>query len=84
MYAEMQQPPRWAAQALGLTACQRAVMITTRCDDLRDGKPAALTVAALRPEKFRVSVTSADQPILAGSTDGVVPGWAHVDGDWDF
>jgi hypothetical protein len=84
LHTEMQQPPRWAAQALGLAACQRAVMITTRYDDMRDGTPAALTVAALRPDLLRVTIASCDQPILAGGSGGVSQGWKHIDGDWDF
>jgi hypothetical protein len=81
---ESQQPPRWAAQALGLTACQRAVMISTRYDDLRDGKPVALTTAVLRPDLLRVTIASSDQPILASDSGELSPGWNHVDGDWDF
>ena len=84
LHTEMQQPPRWAAQALGLTASQRAVMITTRYDDMRDGKPVALTIAALRPDLLRVTIVSSDESILAGGSGGASPGWAHVDGDWDF
>jgi hypothetical protein len=80
----MQQPTRGAAQALGLGACQRAVMITARYDDLRDGTPVALTVAALRPEEFRITIASSDQPILADSAGLPTSGWSHVDGDWDF
>lgn len=80
----MQQPTRGAAQALGLSACQRAVMITSRYDDLRDGTPVALTVTALRPEKFRITIGSSDQPILADSAGLPSSGWSHVDGDWDF
>jgi hypothetical protein len=82
--AEMQQPPRWAAQALGLSACQRAVMISARYDDMRDGKPVALTIAVLRPDLLRFSIASSDQPILASDSGGVSSGWNHVDGDWDF
>jgi hypothetical protein len=84
LHTEMQQPPRWAAQALGLAACQRAVMITTRYDDMRDGRPAALTVVALSPDLLRVTIASCDQPILAGGSGAVSPGWNHIDGDWDF
>ncbi len=83
LHTEMQQPPRWAAQALGLTACQRAVLITTRYDDARDGRPVALTVAVLRPELFRITIASG-QPILPADAGGFWPGWSHVAGDWDF
>jgi hypothetical protein len=84
LHTEMQQPPRWAAQALGLTACQRAVMISTRYDDMRDAKPVALTIAVLRPDLLRVTIASSDQPILAAESGEVSSGWNHVDGDWGF
>jgi hypothetical protein len=84
LHAEMEQPPRWAAQALGLTACQRAVMISTRYDDMRDGKPVALTIAVLRPDLLRVTIASSGQPILATDSGEVSPVWNHVDGDWGF
>jgi len=84
LHTETQQPPRWAAQALGLTACQRAVMISTRYDDLRDGRPVALTIAVLRPDLLRVTIASSGQPILASDSGEVSSGWNHVDGDWDF
>ncbi|HUB37376.1 MAG TPA: hypothetical protein VMA72_00845 [Streptosporangiaceae bacterium] len=84
LHTEMQQPPRWAAQALGLSSCERAVMITAGYGDIRDGKPVALTVAALRPDLLRVTIVSSGQPILAGDTGEVSAGWNHVDGDWDF
>jgi hypothetical protein len=84
LHTEMQQPPRWAAQALGLTASQRAVIITARYDDMRDGKPMALTIAALRPDLLRVTIASSDEPIIGRCPGGVSPGWAHVDGDWNF
>jgi DNA-binding GntR family transcriptional regulator len=84
LHTEMQQPPRWAAQALGLSASDRAVLITTRYDDTRDGKPVALTIAALRPDLLRVTIASSDEPIIAGDSGEVSPGWMHVDGDWNF
>jgi hypothetical protein len=84
LQTETQQPPRWAAQALGMTACQRAVMISTRYDDMRDGKPAALTIAVLRPDLLRVTIASSDQPILANDSGEVSCGWNHLDGDWGF
>jgi hypothetical protein len=83
LHTETQQPPRWAAQALGLTACQRAAMICCRYDDIRDGKPVALTIAVLRPDLWRVTIASSGQPILASDSGEVSPGWNHVDGDWN-
>ncbi len=53
---EMQQPPPWAAGALRLSACDPAIGITVRYQDLADGDAAALTVAVLRPDQFRVVV----------------------------
>jgi len=84
LHLEMQQAPRWAAQALDLSACERAATITVAYDDARDGNPAALTVAVLRPEHFRITVVRPGETGLAGDAGTVGPGWSHVAGDWDF
>jgi DNA-binding GntR family transcriptional regulator len=55
---EMKQPPPWAAGALRLSACDSAISITVRYAEPASANPAALTVAALRPDQFRVIVDS--------------------------
>jgi hypothetical protein len=55
---EMQQPPPWAAGALRLPASDSAIGITVRYTELANGDAAALTVAVLRPDHFRVIIDS--------------------------
>ena len=56
---EMQQPPPWAAGVLRLSAADSAIGITVRYAEPPAGAAAALTVAILRPDYFRVIVDSA-------------------------
>jgi hypothetical protein len=55
---EMKQPPPWAAGVLRLSACDSAISITVRYAEPASANPAALTVAVLRPDHFRVIVDS--------------------------
>lgn len=55
---EMQQPPPWAAGVLRLPPADSAIGITVRYTELADGDAAALTVAVLRPDRFRVIIDS--------------------------
>jgi DNA-binding GntR family transcriptional regulator len=67
LHIEMQQPPPWAAKALRLAACDSAIGISVRYTDATAGRPAALTVAVLRPDEFRVIVDSVVTPLPAPS-----------------
>ena len=66
---ELQPPPPLISRTLRLSAGQCAAIVTTRFDDPATGQPAALTVAMLRPELFRVVVQTAPGP-LPGGEDG--------------
>jgi DNA-binding GntR family transcriptional regulator len=55
---EMQQPPAWAARVLRLSARDSAIGISVRYTEPADGDAAALTVAVLRPDYFRVIIDS--------------------------
>jgi hypothetical protein len=63
---ELQQPPPWASGALRMSACDSAIGITVRYAGLADGDAAALTVAVLRPDQFRVIVDC----VVAGQNVG--------------
>jgi DNA-binding GntR family transcriptional regulator len=65
LHLEMLPPPSSVARGLRLRAGQPAAMVTVRFDDPATGRPAALTVAALRPDLFRIVVDSAggDSPL---------------------
>jgi len=58
MHLEMQPPPSSVARGLRLRAGQPAAMVTVRFDDPATGRPVALTVAALRPDLFRIVIDS--------------------------
>jgi len=66
---EMQQPPPWAAKVLRLSAGASAIAITVRYSEPADGSAAALTMATLRPDRFRVIIDSTVTS-LAAATDG--------------
>ena len=58
LHLEMQPPPSSVARGLRLRAGQPAAMVTVRFDDPAAGHPVALTVAALRPDLFRIVIDS--------------------------
>jgi hypothetical protein len=58
LHLEMQPPPSSVARGLRLRAGQPAAMVTVRFDDPASGRPAALTIAALRPDLFRIVIDS--------------------------
>lgn len=58
LHLEMQPPPSSVARGLRLRAGQPAAMVTVRFDDPVAGRPVALTVAALRPDLFRIVIDS--------------------------
>ncbi len=71
LHLEMQPPPSSVARGLRLRAGQPAATVTVRFDDPVSGRPAALTVAALRPDLFRIVIDSpgAGSPIGAVGID---------------
>jgi hypothetical protein len=71
LHLEMQPPPSSVARGLRLRAGQPAAMVTVRFDDEATGRPAALAVAALRPDLFRIVIDSPDSasPVRAVATD---------------
>jgi DNA-binding GntR family transcriptional regulator len=66
---ELQQPAPGVASLLHLAPGDKVIAITARADDRSSGGPAALTVAALRPDMFTVAIESADQPLPVRSAD---------------
>lgn len=76
---ELQPPPPAMAKRLRLAAGQPAVVMTARFDDPGTRRPAALTVAVLRPDLFRIVVQTAERPLGEGG-EGHPPGaaWGHV------
>jgi DNA-binding GntR family transcriptional regulator len=83
LHVELQPPPPSVARSLRLSAGQPAAMVTVRFDDPVTGRPVALTVAALRPEQFRIVVQSARPPLPDGGTGTFSGAWTHAGEDWE-
>jgi DNA-binding GntR family transcriptional regulator len=82
LHIEMQAPPPSVARSLRLTAGQPAMIVTVRFNVPDTGRPAALTIAVLRPEMFRVVLRTALPPLretdagnLPGSWTDAIEGW---------
>jgi hypothetical protein len=78
VHLEMQPPPPTLARRLRLAAGQSAVLVTTRFDDPEQHRPVALTIAAFRPDLFRIVVRAPGPSLAEGSVAGA---WAHATGD---
>jgi len=77
-FLEMQPPPPAVARSLKLTAGQPAAMLTVRFEEAGTGRPAALTVAVLRPDLFRIAVETPE-----GTGRSFTGAWTHALQDWD-
>ena len=66
LFIEVQPPPTSVARKLRLSAGEPVALIVVRFDYPGRQRPAALTIAALRPDKFRIRVQSPDLPLAAG------------------
>jgi len=83
LQVEIQQPPPSITRSLRLSAGQPAAMVTVRFDDPATGRPAALTLAVLRPELFRIVVQTAEMPLPGGEESGSSGAWARIAEDWE-
>jgi DNA-binding GntR family transcriptional regulator len=81
LHVEMQQPPPSIARSLRLPAGHSAAMVTTRFDDPATGRPAALTLAVLRPELFRIVVETSAAPLPAAEQGSLPAAWTVA--DWE-
>jgi hypothetical protein len=77
-FLEMQPPPPAVARSLKLTSGQSAAMLTVRFEEPDTGRPAALTVAVLRPDLFRIAVETPE-----GTGRSFTGAWTHALEDWD-
>jgi hypothetical protein len=83
LHIEMQPPPPAVARSLRLPAGHPATIVTVRFDDPSDGTPAALTVAVLRSELFRVALQSPRVPLADGGDGTFTGAWTHAVEDWE-
>ncbi|MGO9293937.1 MAG: UTRA domain-containing protein [Streptosporangiaceae bacterium] len=96
LHLEMQPPPPSVARSLRLSAGQAAAIVTIRFDDPAS-RPAALTVAVLRPDLFRLVIQAGSQPppgpaasagaaaagVTAGQDGSFAGAWTHAVEDWE-
>jgi hypothetical protein len=83
LFVEMQPPPPAVARSLRLSAGQPAAMLTVRFEDPGNGRPAALTVAVLRPDLFRIVVESPEGVSASGRAGNLSGAWTHALRDWE-
>jgi hypothetical protein len=83
LFVEMQPPPPAVARSLRLSAGQPAAMLTVRFEDPGNGRPAALTVAVLRGDLFRIVVESPVGVSASGSAGNLSGAWTHALRDWE-
>jgi DNA-binding GntR family transcriptional regulator len=83
LFVEMQPPPPAVARSLRLSAGQPAAMLTVRFEDPGNGRPAALTVAVLRPDLFRIVVESPVGASTSGTAGSLSGAWTHALRDWE-
>jgi hypothetical protein len=83
LFVEMQPPPPAVARSLRLSAGQPAAMLTVRFEDPGNGRPAALTVAVLRPDLFRIVVESPAGASTSGTAGSLSGAWTHALRDWE-
>jgi UTRA domain/Bacterial regulatory proteins, gntR family len=80
---EMGLPPPSVARTLRLVAGEPVATVTVSFTDHSFGGPAALTMAMLRPELFRIVVHAAPGLDAAGHALDLPCEWAHAEDGWD-
>lgn len=83
LFVELQPPPPAVARSLRLSAGQPAAMVTVRFDEPAGGRAAALTVAVLRPDMFRIVVESPASRSLDGTAGSFSGAWTYALQDWE-
>ncbi len=80
---EMGLPPPSAARTLRLGAGGLVATVTVSFADPATGSPAALTMAMLRAELFRIVVEAGPLQVPADSAEGLPTTWTHAVEGWD-
>jgi hypothetical protein len=83
LQVEMDLPPPAAARSLRIAASKLVAMVTVTVGDALTGEPAAVTVAMLRPELFRIVFELTAPSVPAGSLGGLAATWTHAMADWE-
>jgi DNA-binding GntR family transcriptional regulator len=80
---EMGLPPPSAARTLRLAAGEPVATVTVSFTDASSGAPAALTMAMLRPELFRIVIHAPPGPGVADSAEDWAGAWTRSEDGWD-
>jgi hypothetical protein len=80
---EMGLPPPSAARTLRLAAGEPVATVTVSFTEPATGATAALTMAMLRPELFRIVVEAAPQGAAAEGTGALASAWTHTMDGWE-
>ena len=80
---EMGLPPPSAARTLRLAAGEPVATVTMSFTDTASGAPAALTMAMLRPELFRIVVEAAPRRDAADAGPALASAWTHTADGWE-
>jgi hypothetical protein len=80
---EMGLPPPSAARTLRLVAGEPVATVTVSFAMPDTGAPAALTMAMLRPELFRIVVEAAPQHGTGEGTGALASTWTHTVDGWE-
>jgi DNA-binding GntR family transcriptional regulator len=80
---EVQPPSPSVARSLRLAVGHPATTVTIRFEEAPAGRPAALIVAVLRPDLFRIVVQSRPPPFPPLGTDASPVAWTHGAEDWE-
>jgi DNA-binding GntR family transcriptional regulator len=83
LHIELQAPPPSVARSLRLTAGQPALMITVRFADPGTDRPVALTIAVLRPDMFRVIVSTPQPPLPGEDAASSEVSWSRAAEGWE-
>jgi len=80
---EMGLPSPSAARTLRLSAGEAVATVTVSLIDPGSGSPAALTMAMLRPELFRIVLQATPSRVPAVSAGGLASAWTHAGDGWE-
>jgi DNA-binding GntR family transcriptional regulator len=80
---EMGLPPPSAARTLRLAAGEPVATVTVSFTEPATGATAALTMAMLRPELFRIVVEAAPQGAAAEGAGALASAWTHTTDGWE-
>lgn len=83
LQVEMAPPPPSVARSLRLSAGDMVTTVTVTFEEPASHSPAALTVAMLRPELFRIVMRTTASAAPEADVDGFATAWTRADAGWE-